>query len=158
MFNYREFGIHFMTFVYVFCTSLFVIPNLTTNLKKYNKGMGILINSRIYEREYIGKYFQKKNEKTLVLNLDNGMELKLSGKYSKFWDEFQDKESIGKTITYYLGNNITYGSNPIQIELDNKIIYTPNENRIWAYLSIIMTIGFMIYSGKKIYNFFVKSN
>ncbi len=146
-----------MTIVSVICTSIYIIPNLTTNLKNYDKGTGVLVDTRINEREYTGKYFQKKVERTLILNLDNGMELKLSRQYGKFWDELQAKESIGKTVTYYLGNNITCGSNPVQIELDNKIIYDPSENRIWAYLLVFMTIGCIIYSGKKLYAF-VKSN
>lgn len=151
MYNLREFGIHLMTIVLVICTPLYIIPNLTTNLKNYNKGKGVLTNARINEREYTGRYFLKRIERTLVLNLDNGMELKLSGQYSKFWDELQDQKSIGKTITYYLGNNTTYGFNPVQIELDNKIIYDPSENMIWAYILVVMTIGCMIYSGKKLY-------
>lgn len=153
MFNSREFGIHLMTLVLVICTPIYVIPNLSTNLSNYIKDEGVLKDTRIDEREYTGKFFQKRVERTLILNLENGKEIRLSRQYSKYWKELQYKESIGKIITYYLANNTTWGSNPVQIELESKVIYNPSQNRMWAYLLVFMTVGCMIYSGKKLYEF-----
>ncbi len=83
MFNSREFGIHLMTLVLVICTPIYVIPNLSTNLSNYIKDEGVLKDTRIDEREYTGKFFQKRVERTLILNLENGKEIRLSRQYSK---------------------------------------------------------------------------
>lgn len=151
MSNSRDYRIHILTIVLVICTPLYILPNLSTDLKNYYRGQAVLKQTRINEREYTGRLFDKRVERTLILDLDDGTELRLSGQYYEYWGELQDKESIGKIVTYYLGNNTAYGSNPVQIELNNKIIYDTTESIKWGYLIVLATIACMMYSGFLIY-------
>jgi hypothetical protein len=155
MTNYREYGMHFMTIILLIMVPFFVIPNLSTNLKNYKKETNIIIGTRINIREYTGKYFQKKTEKTLVIILKDSSEIKLSDvEYHKYWDIIEAKNNIGKKITFYSGNNTAERNNPVQIEIDNKIIYDPSESVKWGYIIVFMTIGMTIYSGIKLRNYF----
>lgn len=138
-----------MTGVLLICTPLYIIPNLSRNLDNYRKGEGILANSRIEEREYYRK-FKKKIERTLILTLDNGT-LRLSTQYGQYWNQLTDKGTIGKKVTYYLGNNITEGSNPVQLEIDGQIIYDPSAEMVWGYVLLIMTMLLSLYTGRKAY-------
>jgi hypothetical protein len=132
---------------------LFVVPNLSTNIKNYESEIKILESTRIDEREY-SKNFQKKIERTLILKMTDETEIRLSNQYGEYWKTIQKEENIGKKIKYYLGNNTSYGSNPVQLEIENKIIYDPSESVKWGYFLLLMAIGMVIYSGNKLRIFF----
>lgn len=156
MSNYRDFRLHLMTIALLLTVPFFVVPNLSTNIKNYESETKILESTKIDEREYTGKYFQKKVERTLILNMSDGTEIRLSDQYGEYWVELQNQQNIGKSVKYYLGNNTSYGSNPVQLEVENKIIYNPAKNVKWAYVLVLMTIGMTIYSGIKLRNYFRK--
>ena len=129
----------------------FVIPNLSTNLKNYKEENKIIVNSRIDEREYKGKFNQKRVDHTLVIILTDQTELKFSAsEYSKFFDELENKKNNGKRIKYYLSNYIAENNNPIQVEINNKLIYGLNERMKTKYLFLILTLIFSISSGYKL--------
>lgn len=150
--NYREIGIHFLTIMLVIMVPLFVVPNLSTNLDNYEKENNIIKDTRIDTREYRGKYFQKKIEKTLVIILNDESEIYLSNGQN-CWEEIQSKDNVGKRITFYSGNNTSERMNPVQLEIEGKIIYDPTENVKWGCFLVIMTIGLAIYSGSKLRNY-----
>jgi hypothetical protein len=146
-----------LTIVLVICIPIFILPNLSNNLKNYTKGEGTLINARIHEREYTGRYFTKKVETTLILNLNNNVSIVLNDQYNDYWSTFLDRRSIGKKLTYYLGNNkVNKHLNPVQIVLDDKIVYDPSQNRTWEYILVLITVGCVIYSSKKYYTSKIK--
>jgi hypothetical protein len=154
MSNYREFWMHFMTVVLLFTVPFFVVPNLSSNLKNYESEIKTLKSTRIFEEEYTGKNLRKKVERTLILEMTDGTEIRLSTEYGEYWNELQSEHNIGKQIKYYLGNNIEYGINPVQLEVENKIIYDPSHGVKWGYILVLMTIGMAIYSRIKLKKFF----
>ena len=150
--NYREIGLHFFTVMLIIMVPLFVVPNLSTDLKNYQRETNVLKDTRIDVREYRGKYFQKKVEKTLVILLQDESEIHLSNSQS-CWKEIQNKNNVGKKITFYSGNNTADRMNPVQLEIEDKVIYDPSENAKWGYFLVLMTVGLAIYSGNKLRNY-----
>ena len=150
---------HFFTVMFVIIVPICVVPNLSTNLKNYKKETNEIIGTRIDVREYTGKYFEKKTEKTLVIILKDSSELKLNGiENHKYWKDIEAEKNIGEKITFYSGNNTAERMNPIQLEINNEVIYDPSEHVIWGYVLVIMTIGMAIYSGKKMRDYFQYKN
>jgi hypothetical protein len=45
--------------------------------------------------------------------------------------------------------------NPIQVEIDNKIIYDVHEAMKWKYLLIILTLCLSLYSGYKLRQYLI---
>lgn len=151
MSNFREYTFHFFTIVMIFLSIFFVIPNLSSDLKNYKSDIKTIESSRIDEREYTGKYGNKKIEHTLVIIMTDQTELKFSAsEYSKFFEELQNKKNIGKNIKYYHGNYTAENMNPMQVEIENKIIYEPSESAKSKYFLLLLTLGLSFYSGNKL--------
>ena len=151
MSNYREYFFHFMSILMIVLSIFFVIPNLSTDLKNYKEENKIIASSRIDEREYRSKYGEKRIEHTLVIVMTDQTELKFSAsEYSKFFEELQNENNIGRKIRYYLTNYIAENRNPIQVEIDNKIIYDVHERMKIKYFFLLLTLCFSIYSGYKL--------
>lgn len=159
MTNYREYVMHFFTVILLILVPICVVPNLSTSLKNYKKETNEIIGTRIDVREYTGKYFEKKTEETLVIILKDSSELKLSSiENHKYWRDIEAEKNIGKIITFYSGNNTAERTNPVQLEIDNEVIYDPSEHVKWGYAMVFMTIGMVIYSGKKLRDYFQYKN
>ena len=140
-----------MSILMIVLSIFFVIPNLSTDLKNYKEENKIIASSRIDEREYKGKFNQKRVEHTLVIVMTDQTELKFSAsEYSKFFEELQNEKNIGKKIKYYLSNYIAENNNPIQVEIDNKLIYDLSERMKTKYLFLLLTLVFSTYSGNKL--------
>lgn len=151
MSNFREYTFHFFTIVLIFLCIFFVIPNLSSDLKNYNSDIKTIESSRIDEREYTGKYGDKRIEHTLVIVMTDQTELEFSAsEYSKFFEELQSEKNIGKNIKYYLANYTADNMNPIQVEIENKIIYDTSESAKSKYFFLLLTLGFSLYSGHKL--------
>lgn len=119
----------------------FVIPNLSTDVSNFESETKVLVGTNIEEK--VGRR-GKRDE--LVLLLSDGSQLYLSEQYSDHWSTFQDDRSIGKTLKFYHGKNISHGHNPVQIEMDGKLIYSPAETNIYKYIILSITLGFTIWS------------
>ncbi len=157
--RFREFTFHFFTMVAIFISIFFVIPNLSSNKENYKSDSKTMQSSRIDEREYTGKYGNKKIEHTLVIVMTDQTELKFSASaYSKYFEELQKENNIGKEIKYYQGNNTKKNINPIQVEIDNEIVYNTNENAKSKYLILLLTLGLLIYSGYKLKKYLKTKN
>lgn len=142
--------IQFATIILVIYTFISIVPNLSNNLENYSKSEGSLRKASIHESEYTGRYFTKKVRTTLILRLDNGVNITLNDQYDAYWNIFLDRRSIGKKLTYYVRNNqINQHLDPVQIELDDRIIYDPSQARVGDYFLILMTIAGVIYSSNK---------
>ena len=88
--------------------------------------------------------------------MTDNTEVKLSAsEYSDFFDEIQNVKNIGKKIKWYLENGVANNMNPIQVEIDNKIIYDVHEAMKWKYLLIILTLCLSLYSGYKLRQYLI---
>lgn len=95
----------------------------------------------------------------MVIILKDSSELKLSSiENHKYWRDIEAEKNIGKIITFYSGNNTAERTNPVQLEIDNEVIYDPSEHVKWGYAMVFMTIGMVIYSGKKLRDYFQYKN
>lgn len=150
----REFGIHVLTIICVVVMFSAIIPKLMTDLDKCIKDDSIITNISIQKNSYstFSKFSQKKRTvETILLYLHNGLVLALNPPNNKS-NIFRDKQSIGKRITYYYtSKNITmHGIDPVQLKMDNKIIYDQKTLTFIDYSLILMTVSLMYFSGKKL--------
>lgn len=137
--------IYIITFCLLVCSILFVLPNMSLNTSSYKSEKKILKETRI-QSEASRRLFIKKNRLELVLVMTDGTEWIISREFNNYWNTLQSVENIGKTYKLYLGHNISYGHNPVQIEIDGEVIYTPNDSAKWRYILLLMTVGLIILS------------
>ena len=150
MSNFREYFFHFMSILMIVLSIFFVIPNLSTEINNYKEENKVIANSRIDEREYKGKFNQKRVQHTLVIVMTDQTELKFSAsEYSKFFEELQNEKNNGKSIKYQLSNYIAENNNPMQVEIDNELIYDLSERMKTKYLFLLITLAISTYSGYK---------
>ena len=155
MSNYKEYIFHFMTILMIILCVFCIVPNLSTDIKNYKEDNNIIASTRIDEREYRDRNFNKRVEHTLVILMTDNTEVKLSAsEYSDFFDEIQNSDSLFKKITYF-ENGVANNMNPIQVEIDNKIIYDVHEAMKWKYLLIILTLCLSLYSGYKLRQYLI---
>ena len=152
MTNYRNIGVYFLNIALLIVIPIYILPNLSSDLKNYKSERKILQTTRIDQREYTRK-FRKRIEESLILIMTDGKEIKLTT-HEESWNEIQDKKYIGKEVKYYLAKHRESGTNPIQLEIENKIIFDYSENVKWNYILIVFTIGLTIYSSIKIKHYF----
>jgi len=154
-FSSKEFGMHLLTVVLIFCSIGFIVPDLSSDISNYNKQQKILASTKIEEREYLNKYNQKRVDRTLVMEMSDATNWIVPNDYSKFWAEIQSKKNLNKEVTMYLSNSL--GHVPVQLSIDRKLIYDVNQNLPVKYLLIFMTIGMTIYSINKLRIHFKKN-
>lgn len=142
---FRDISFYVFSIVIFIVALIYVVPNLSTNSDDYQHETKILESTRI-DREEVTRKFVTRIEKTLVLSMTDGTEIRLSDQYIKHWSLLQEEIMIGKKITYYLGNNTRYGSNPVQLEIDNFVVYTPAEGSKWRYAFVLLVCGAMVYT------------
>ena len=129
---YRDFSFYLFSIVLFIFALFYTVPNLSTNLDNYQCETKILESTSIGIKEKTSRGFGTRTEKTLILTMTDGTEIRLNDQYQKHWSLLQEDIIIGKNITYYLGNNTNYGSNPVQLEIENFIVYNTSEGRKWA--------------------------
>ncbi|GEM_PF-2727129 len=78
--------------------------------------------------------------------MSDGSQINSSEEYDKYWSKIQNKDNIGKQIKYYHGVNSSKDWNPLQIEINNKIIYKKGTNLNFAIVLIVLTVIFTIIS------------
>jgi hypothetical protein len=139
-----DFKIYMLTFVLVVCAIGFIIPNLAADIEDLEKQTNTIVGTRIDQRERQSRSLEKKYEDILVVLLDNGGELRFST-YHEYWHQIEDPANTGKEITFYKhgGNS---GINPLQVIIDNKVIYKKGTQDGTSYLLLAMTAGCVIYS------------
>ncbi|PZR21175.1 MAG: hypothetical protein DI539_08750 [Flavobacterium psychrophilum] len=155
--SYFEFREKSRTVSLVFFTLLLVIicfklvHDLFKDINDYNLKKGYLFSTRYKTEEYTIKS-KTKISYTLVLQLNDETEWYLHD-YSEYWKHLTNKENIGKPIKlWYSDNNV----NPVQIEINDKTIYTIKEHNYITYIIILLTIGLIIYTVIEIKNIFKK--
>jgi len=147
-FSSKEFGMHLLTIVLLFCSIGFIIPDLSSNLSNYNKQQKKLASTKIEEREYRNKYNQERVSRTLIMEMSDETNWIVPNDYSNFWKEIQSEKNLNKEVTMYLSNSL--GHVPVQLSINGKLIYDVNQDLPIKYLLIFMTIGMTIYSANKL--------
>jgi hypothetical protein len=143
---FRDFSFYLFSIVLFIFALFYTVPNLSTNIDNYQRETKILESTTIGLKEKTGRGFGPRIEKTLILTMTDGTEIRLNDQYQKHWNLLQEDIIIGKNITYYLGNNTKSGSNPVQLEIENFIVYNTSEGRIWAFGFFLLTLAATVYS------------
>ncbi len=144
--NYREYLFHAMTVVLVFCLSYYAIPNLVATTNELEFATKTLKSTELkIERNY-SRSLPQSHIKTLILTMTDGTEIKSGEDYEEYWPKLQAKQNLGKVVKYYTGINTSKDWNPLQIEIDNKVIYNKNANLKYVILFIAMTFASVIFS------------
>jgi hypothetical protein len=123
----------FMLFISIF----FIIPNLSNDLSDYTKNGEIYKSSKIEVTE-TKKLLSTKKKYTLVLTMENGSEWVFDSQFSDYWEKLKDTNNIGKKYTFYSGTLV--GSNPSQVEIENKIVYNLRTLDKYKYFMLLLTL------------------
>ena len=142
---YTKKSFYFFTAFLLILSLIFVIPDLTDNLKDLEKTEEVFKYSEMY-------YFPKpkspnKIEGVLVLVMESGNHWEFSESYSKYWDDLKSKINIGKRYTFYYNKYRHYNwTNPRQVEINNKIIYGINSQDESYYYTLLVTLASILIS------------
>lgn len=119
---------------------LFIIPDISKNIWDYKSEAKILKNTAIENKAEININRIPRNgyTNTLVLTMTDNTEWYISNQYSDYWKKLENPSNVGKNIKWYWLSNNNY--NPVQIEIDNKIIYDLNTHLKWGYIFLIITL------------------
>ncbi len=121
----------------------FVVPNLSKNLKDYDKNVEVFKKSRINNTE-TQKGFSTVKHTELIITMENGREWTFSEEFENYWEEIGNSRNDGKTYVIYTKGLID--SNPSQVEIENKIIYNLGTQDNSKYLILILTFICLIFS------------
>jgi len=127
----------------VLCSIFFVIPNLSKDLKDYEKNVEVFKSSRINVTER-QKGFSSTKEYELTIKMQNGREWIFSKQYDQYWKEIGDSSNVGKTFTIYT-RGLT-DSNPSQVEIEHKIIYDLSTLDSSKHLILVLTFICLVFS------------
>jgi hypothetical protein len=138
-----DFKIYVITFVAAMCSIGYILPDLFSGLEDLENQTNIIVATRIDTRELHSRARKETYEEVLVVLLDNGGELRFTN--GDHWNEIQRPDYIGKPIKFYK-NDRHSGYDPVQVEIDNKIIYKKNDDWKATCFFLLLTIGCLIYS------------
>jgi hypothetical protein len=93
----------------------------------------------IEEKPYMKK-FEQKIEKTLILEMTDGTQIRIDDQYAYCWNDLQDAKNIGKEVKYYSKNTTGRYVTPVQLEVDGKIIYRFQKNVVVSCLLVAFTL------------------
>lgn len=148
----NNFGIFLMTAVLLFGVPYFVLPNLFTDIKNLEYETKIIKSTRILKEKNNSRSLPGKYITSLIIKMTDGSEIQSSEEYDKYWPQIQKKDNIGKQIKYYHSVNGSKEHNPLQIEINNKIVYKKNENLKYAIVLIVLMFVFTSISVIKLVN------
>lgn len=145
-----NFGLFLMTAVLLFCIPYFVLPNLFTDLKDLKYETRIIESTRILKEKNNSRSLPENYITSLIIRMTDGSEIQSSEEYDKYWPQIQKKDNIGKQIKYYQSVNGSKEHNPLQIEINNRIVYKKNENLKYAIVLIVLMFVFTSVSAIKL--------
>lgn len=148
----NNFGIFLMTAVLLFVVPYFVLPNLFTDIKNLEYETKIIKSTRILKEKNNSRSLPGKYITSLIIKMTDGSEIQSSEEYDKYWPQIQKKDNIGKQIKYYHSVNGSKEHNPLQIEINNKIVYKKNENLKYVIVLIVLMFVFTSISVIKLVN------
>ena len=122
-----------------------VIPDLSKGIKSYNKTTKTLHSCRFIEKVSYHRS-HKRIRKTLVLTMTDNTEWYVKGVNKKSWDELQQPKYIGKNFKLYFLHEIKKVNYPVQIEIENKVIYDLNDSKFYEYMLLLLLLVMILYS------------
>ena len=143
-------GFYFLTLMLVISCITSILPNLSTEENRYEKNIKIIDSTRVTEREYKSKYWQKRIEYTFVIITTDKKEFYLSKSNLDNWDSLNSANLRGKKLEILLRNtnNRTGNLNPINVNIDGKTIMSQKENVKYDYIIIGLTILCVFHSSR----------
>ena len=147
----KTIGIYLATLILVFTSAVYIIPDLKINLNSYTMETKILQSTdyKTYKSTYRKWYknprrFEDKEQTnyTLILTMTDGSQYSIESDKASEFQALSDPKSIGKTFKLYTDKN----NKPVQIEIDNQLIYGLQETNESNYLILAFTLGMILYS------------
>ena len=147
----KTMGIYLATLILVFTSAVYIIPDLKINLNSYTMETKILQSTdyKTYKSTYRKWYknprrFEDKEQTnyTLILTMTDGSQYSIESDKASEFQALSDPKSIGKTFKLYTDKN----NKPVQIEIDNQLIYGLQETNESNYLILAFTLGMILYS------------
>ena len=147
----KTMGIYLATLILVFTSAVYIIPDLKINLNSYTMETKILQSTdyKTYKSTYRKWYknprrFEDKEQTnyTLILTMTDGSQYSIESDKASEFPALSDPKSTGKTFKLYTDKN----NKPVQIEIDNQLIYGLQETNESNYLILAFTLGMILYS------------
>ena len=104
-----------------------------TAKKYFNRGSG---NGKRLE-------YREQTAYTTIYKMTDNSEYNITGHHPKYNGAILSRDNIGKTIKIYTEKESTI---PLQLEIDNKVVYGINESNNTKYLLLGLTLILIIYS------------
>ena len=149
-------GTYLITILFTVYSVFFVIPELHFNLDGLTLITKTLKDIETKSYKYTAKkYFNRgsgngkrleyreQTAYTTIYKMTDNSEYNITGHHPKYNGAILSRDNIGKTIKIYTEKESTI---PLQLEIDNKVVYGINESNNTKYLLLGLTLILIIYS------------
>lgn len=140
-----KYKIHMLTAALLLCTPTFILPNLSTDLSNYVKLQKVFSYAFIIETEYRNIFSKDKIEQDFLMVMTDSTRWYVASGDKKYWPDILNPDNANKNVTMYISNN-SEKNFPVQLEINDKIIFGVNEQMPAKYFLLFITIGLSIYS------------
>ena len=148
--KFRSYFMYLTTSLLLVFVIIVVIPDLSKGIKSYNKTTKTLESSKFIEKISYHR-LHKKIRRTLVLTMTDNTEWYVKEVNKKSWEELQQTKYIGKNFNLYFLHEIRKVNYPVQIEIENKIIYDLNDTKFNEYILLVLVLVMILFS-LRLYN------
>lgn len=152
----KRIGTYLITLLFTVYSVFFVIPELHFNLDGLTLITKTLKDIETKSYKYTAKkYFNRgsgngkrleyreQTAYTTIYKMTDNSEYNITGHHPKYNGAILSRDNIGKTIKIYTEKESTI---PLQLEIDNKVVYGINESNNTKYLLLGLTLILIIYS------------
>jgi len=152
----KRIGTYTATILFTLYSVFFVIPELHFNLSGLRSITKTLKDIETKSYKYTAKkYFNRgsgngkrleyreQTAYTTIYKMTDNSEYNITGHNPKYNGAILSRNNIGKTIKIYTEKESTI---PLQLEIDNKVIFGIKESNNTKYLLLGLTLGLIIYS------------
>ena len=152
----KRIGTYLITLLVTVYSVFFIIPELHFNLDRLTLITKTLKDIETKSYKYTAKkYFNRgsgngkrleyreQTAYTTIYKMTDNSEYNITGHHPKYNGAILSRDNIGKTIKIYTEKESTI---PLQLEIDNKVVYGINESNNTKYLLLGLTLILIIYS------------
>ena len=152
----KRIGTYLITLLVTVYSVFFIIPELHFNLDGLTLITKTLKDIETKSYKYTAKkYFNRgsgngkrleyreQTAYTTIYKMTDNSEYNITGHHPKYNGAILSRDNIGKTIKIYTEKESTI---PLQLEIDNKVVYGINESNNTKYLLLGLTLILIIYS------------
>lgn len=156
MVQLKKIGTYLVTLLFLLYSVFMILPNLnfsfsglelvTKTLKSIATKSYKYNTNKVLNRGSVGgwKYEKRQNTGyTIIYTMTDNSTHRITGHNPKYNRELLSKDNVGKTIKIYTEKE---GSIPVQLEIDNKVIFGLKETNQLSYFILAATLAFVIYS------------